>query len=300
MDARITLPAYAKINLSLEVLGRRQDGFHEVTTILQSIDLADEVRIDPHHQIELTCTGIEASDDNLILRAAHLLREVTGVRHGCAIHCEKRISVGAGLGGGSSDAGAALVGLRRLWNLKMGTEELIGLAARLGADVPFTLQGGTAHATGTGATIAPLPHTPPQWLVLVPLAAETSTKTAEMYRSLTSRDFGDGSRVGAQLAAMRSGRIDYEHVGSAFERAARERWPAVARALDALADSGAEAASVSGAGPSVFGLYPSPDEAQRGAAAVRATGIPARVHRFVSSAEIVRRIDPVRHGNERD
>jgi 4-diphosphocytidyl-2-C-methyl-D-erythritol kinase len=281
----LALRAYAKINLCLEVLGLRSDGFHEVRTVLQTIDLADDLRIAPSRDVGLECSGMDVAADNLILRAARLLQNEAGVDAGCRIACEKRIPIGAGLGGGSADAGATLVGLQRLWGTRLGMDELARLASLLGSDVPFMLQGGTALAIGTGATVEPLPDATAQWLAVVPLAAETATKTAEMYRLLESKDFSDGTSARLMAEAIRAGRIAYEHVGSAFERAAAVRWPSVGRSLTALRESGALAASVSGAGPSTFGLYGSQQAATAGCEAVRAAGLRAEVHRFLPRME---------------
>jgi 4-diphosphocytidyl-2-C-methyl-D-erythritol kinase len=255
---------------------------HEVATILQTISLADRLRLTLAEDLTLACYGMPSEPDNLILRAAHLLREHAGFRSGCAIECWKRIPVGAGLGGGSVDAAATLAALNVLWSIRATRAELVELARTLGADVPFGLTGGTALATGVGATIEPLPDAPRHWLVLVPIESGEATKTADMYRSLTPEDYSDGQRTGRLTATLASGRVPYAEVQSAFTRAACERWPAVSRALDDLARANPLAACVSGAGPSVFGLYASRAAAR---SARDALGAPARVLRFVASAE---------------
>jgi 4-diphosphocytidyl-2-C-methyl-D-erythritol kinase len=221
--------------------------------------------------------------ENLILRAARLLRREAGVSAGCIIDCWKRIPIGAGLGGGSADAAATLLALNRLWGVRADARQLGGLAGQLGADVPFLVRGGTALATGTGRAVDPLPDAPSLWGVLVPMEADSGAKTAEMYRELHPSDFSDGAGIHRQAEAIRSGRLSPEDVCSAFTKAAAARWPSVGGSLTSLAATAPVAASLSGAGPSVFALYASRARAR---AAWRALGSPARLFRFVS-AEVV-------------
>lgn len=278
--------AHAKINLCLEVVGKRTDGLHEIATVLQTISLADRLRFAPADEVTLRCRGMETTADDLILRAASLLRERTGATAGCAILCEKRIPVAAGLGGGSADAAATLHALNRLWDTRLAIEELLDLGAELGADVPFALLGGTALATGTGRTLERLPDVPSHWVVLVQSSAADAGKTAEMYGRLSSADYSGGARAREQAVAIRAGQIDGKHVLSAFTRPATERWPHVRAARRQLAATDAIAVSVSGAGPSLFGLYPSRGSAVRGLHAVRAAGFLAYLQRFVGQHEV--------------
>src|SRR5579883_3102120 len=150
--ATIIVPAYAKINLGLEILGKRTDGYHDLVTILQTIDLADQLTCVEAVEVTLESNDPALAEDpkNLVLRAALLLREAAGVERGASIRLEKNIPIAAGLGGGSSDAAATLRALNRLWGLGMNASELIALAGQLGADVSFFLRGGTQLATGLG------------------------------------------------------------------------------------------------------------------------------------------------------
>ena len=156
----IRLQAPAKINLTLEVLGRRADGYHEVRTVLAAVDIADELELSEADGLALTVEpeGAVPVEDNLVLRAAALLRDAAPAGAGAAIVLHKRIPVAGGLGGGSSDAAAALLGLRRLWDLDLSDRTLAELAALLGADVPFFLRGGTALAAGRGEQLTVLPQ----------------------------------------------------------------------------------------------------------------------------------------------
>lgn len=283
-DSPLVVRAHAKINLVFEVLGRRSDGLHEVRTVLQAITLADRLLFWPAERITLRCRGMDVSEDNLILRAARLLQIRTGVRAGCAIRCEKRIPVAAGLGGGSADAGVTLRVLNQLWGAGLSEPDLLHLAAELGADVPFSVVEGTVVASGTGRTLHALPDAPPRWVVLVPLGADSPTKTAVMYARLEIADFGDGAATERLAAAIGMGGFDDSAVGSAFSGPASRRWSATRQALLALAAAGVDAASVSGAGPSVFGVCGSRSRALAGLRRLRSEGLPARLDRFVGRA----------------
>ncbi|MEA2641859.1 MAG: 4-diphosphocytidyl-2-C-methyl-D-erythritol kinase [Chloroflexota bacterium] len=278
-----TVPAYAKINLCFEVLGRRPDGLHDVVTVLQTISLADHLTFAPAPKLTLKCTGMPTTDDNLILRAARLLQQRTGRQSGGAIRCEKRIAVAAGLGGGSADAAATLRALNALWQCGLGQGDLEELAGELGADVPFFVRSGTALAGGTGRTLEPLPDAPSHWVVLAALSAGSDDKTRAMYSALVPADFTDGSATRAQAAAIRRGDLDATALSSAFTRLAIERWPGTRLALEMLAGTGAPAA-VSGAGPAVFALYASGSAARAAEVQLRRAHLPVGCYSFTGAA----------------
>ena len=277
--------AYAKINLGLEVLGRRSDGLHEVATILQTVSLADRLDVRHGEELSLRCRGMTATPDNLILRAGHLLQARSAWRQGAAIQCIKRIPVAAGLAGGSADAGAALRALNVLWACNLSDDRLAALGAELGADVPFTLRGGTALATGSGRDLTLLTDTPLCWLVLTPFTDTDGDKTREMYASLSPSDYSDGAAVREQAASLAAGRIAMDLLPNAFRRAACARWPLVAGALRALQESGAAGVTLAGAGPSCVGLYASRSAALQGYKSVLSRGLKARLCRFVPSTQ---------------
>jgi 4-diphosphocytidyl-2-C-methyl-D-erythritol kinase len=191
----ITLKAPAKINLTLEVLRRRPDGFHEIRSILQSIDLFDILRFSSSEDITITCDMPGWSvEKSLVVRALDLLKETTGCKQGSKINLEKRIPLRAGLGGDSSDAAALLNGLNNLWKLNLLSEKLLSLAARLGSDVSFFLRGGTALVSGRGDVVNLSPPLPRMWVVLiVPDVPMVPGKTAQMYAALKASHFTDGS-----------------------------------------------------------------------------------------------------------
>ena len=164
----LTLEAPAKINLTLEVTGRREDGYHDIASIMQTVDLTDELTFDEAEELTLECDAPELqTEDNLVLRAARLLRQHAGVDRGARIGLRKRIPHPAGLGGGSSDAATALTGLCRLWGLDMTARDLTPLAASLGSDIPFFLHGGTALVSGRGEKVRPLPAAELGWIIIL-------------------------------------------------------------------------------------------------------------------------------------
>ena len=183
--------AYAKINLGLRVLGKRPDGYHEIDTILQSMDLADELVLEPRSDGQITLTmepdwGIPA-EENLAMRAAHLLRERVGFKQGIHIHLSKKIPVGAGLGGGSSDAAAVLAGLDQLVDLKLSKDGLKALGAELGSDVPFFFEGERCRARGRGEILSKLSDLPTS-SVIVLLIAPFSLSTKDVYAAFDQLD----------------------------------------------------------------------------------------------------------------
>lgn len=194
----IRILAHAKVNLCLEVLGKRSDGYHEIATVIQAIDLADELTVDPAETVSLECSVPALSGpDNLVLRAANLLRQETGSKDGARITLNKMIPLAAGLGGGSSNAAATLVALDRLWSLTLSIEELTEIGAALGSDVPFFLQSnGTALATGRGDHVEPLPGAPQGWAVLlIPSVSTPENKTEALYALLDATAFTSGTRI---------------------------------------------------------------------------------------------------------
>ncbi len=169
MQPAFTLPSFAKLNLLLRVIGKREDGFHELFTIFQTVSLQDTIRFAHSDKLELGCDdpAIPTDDRNLILRAANALREFADVEKGADIYLEKQIPSPGGLGGGSSNAAVALIGLSRLWELDIAANDLQAISARLGSDVPFFLHGGTAIGTGRGELIEPIDDISEQFLLIV-------------------------------------------------------------------------------------------------------------------------------------
>jgi 4-diphosphocytidyl-2-C-methyl-D-erythritol kinase len=260
----ITTVAPAKINWTLEVLGRREDGYHEVRTVMQTIDLCDEVSADTGESLTIARNMPYASDvDDLVGKAAHALAKQAGVEGRAAINVRKRIPVGAGLGGGSSDAAAALRVLREMWGVDITSDALGEVAASLGSDVPFFLRGGTGLAEGRGERVTPLPDVATTWLVLLVPPLSLAEKTRRMYGALEPGDFSTGSGADAFLTYAESGRpLGDAPLCNAFERAAYQTFAGLAFFRDALTDAGARTVRLCGAGPSLFCVTSGEEEAR--------------------------------------
>lgn len=267
-EEKITLPAFAKINLGLRVRGRRADGYHDITTVFQTITLHDKLSFEagPDDHLELVCSDpyIPTDESNLVLRAALALREHYGVTRGARISLEKRIPAGGGLGGGSSDAAATLVALARLWEIETNKGELAEVGARLGADVPFFLTGGTALGMGTGAEISPREDAPKVHLVVVTPGVQVST--TEAYKLLNAPALTKDEAV-VNLSVSHTEAEFFDSLcgvtSNDFEAVVVRLQPEVGRARDALVGAGARRAMLSGSGSSVFGIFESKGEAGR-------------------------------------
>ncbi len=262
---KVWLQAPAKINLTLEVLGKRPDGYHEIRTILQTIRLGDYVELRPASELSLSVRGAtrtfrrtsrEAPETNLAYRAGLRLREHTGVAVGAEIRLSKRIPVAAGLGGGSSDAAAVLRGLRELWQLDISNDVLVSLAAELGSDVPFFLRGGTALAAGRGEAVTPLPDGAPQRFVLaLPELIEHGAKTARMYAALRSEHDTDGSRTERLAERLRAREpIHDDDLYNVFDAALQKVDPESAKLFQRAASLGFGQPHLAGSGPAFFFL----------------------------------------------
>ena len=254
-----TIEAFAKVNRSLLVLGRRSDGYHEIDTLFQTIDLSDELAFEEDDRLSLTVAGgdVPADETNLVLRAARALFSHTGAARGARLHLVKRIPSGAGLGGGSADAAATLLGLDALWGLGLTAAELRGIAASVGSDVPFFLVGGRARGTGRGERIEPLPDGPDESLVL--LFPPFGLPTPDVYRALAAPPLADPPPP--RWAGEAPDRND-------LEAAAERLRPELSALRASLRTAGAVSARLSGSGSTVFGAFRSPEEARRAAAAL--------------------------------
>jgi 4-diphosphocytidyl-2-C-methyl-D-erythritol kinase len=267
----LTLKAPAKINLLLHVLGRRPDGYHQILSLAQQVDLADTLRFSPleEDRLVLEAPGCPVPpEQNLALQAARLLKEHTGCPFGARIELRKEIPLQAGLGGGSSDAAAVLRGLNRLWGLGLPTEELQGLALRLGSDVPFFLNGPLALLAGRGEELRPLRMEARLHVLL--LKPPFGIPTAQAYRGLG--DYSELTKAQKNiklfiraLGGHRPGRLELQ--GNDLERWAAQRFPQIARLKEALYARGAWYAGMSGSGSAVFGLFDTLEAAQEAAEA---------------------------------
>lgn len=252
----LEIAGYAKINLTLDILGLRPDGYHEVEMIMQSIKLHDRLFFEAAEDISFSCSfpGVPPGEDNLAYRAAFLLQEYTGQRKGAAIVLQKNIPVEAGLAGGSADAAAALKGLNSLWGLGLTLSELMELGARLGADVPFCLMGGTALAKGKGEALTPLPVLPGLGVVLI--KPPFGVSTGKVYKQYDLGGGGLRPDTKAMLAAIRERNATQICClpANVLEATVSCLHPEIILAKNMLLAAGAAGAAMSGSGTTVFGL----------------------------------------------
>ncbi len=282
----VQLRSWCKVNLCLEILERRDDGFHELRTVFQSVSLGDTLSIETAASTAVTVPegGAPEGPANLCWQAIEAYRERRGWPAGARVQLHKRVPSGAGLGGGSSNAAATLCGLAELDDDPPSAETIRELAAGLGSDVAFFVAGGTALGSGRGEELQALPG--PRELHLVLARPELSIGTAEAYGLLEAGDFSDGSRTLAMADALRRGAGGdeiAEHVHNAFTRAVAGRWPAVAETIEALSEAGAIRAEMSGSGSVCFGLFGDAETAAAAANELRRQDVWATAVRGVAT-----------------
>ncbi|RAR40718.1 4-(cytidine 5'-diphospho)-2-C-methyl-D-erythritol kinase [Paenibacillus sp. MDMC362] len=250
--------APAKINLMLDVLHKRPDGFHEVEMVMTMIDLADRLEMSEQKRDTIIITSqagyIPLDEKNLAFQAARRIKERYDVKQGVHIHLDKKIPVAAGLAGGSSDAAATLRGLNRLWGLGIPQEELLALGAELGSDVPFCVTGGTALATGRGEVLTPIPNPPQCWVIVAKPPINVST--AEVYGRLRSEQIQRHPSAERMVEALTQGSFQQmcQSLGNVLEEVTLRMHPEVQQLKEGMLKLGADGALMSGSGPTVFGL----------------------------------------------
>jgi 4-diphosphocytidyl-2-C-methyl-D-erythritol kinase len=272
---KVRLRAFAKVNYALEVRGLRDDGYHEISTILQSISLADELEIERSKggfELFFEPEGVEVGplEENTVYKAWALLWEASGHELPARIRLHKKIPAGAGLGGGSADAAAVLIGMNELYSLGLSYKELRDIGSRIGADVPFCLSGGTALGEGKGEVLTQLPSPPGHHLVIA--KPDRGADTGEVYRAYDERPGRGTASVEPVVAALRSGDLsalaraienDLEPVTAGFV-------PEVAVHKRELLRAGALGAAMSGTGTAVYGIFGSSNEARTAQRQLRA------------------------------
>jgi 4-diphosphocytidyl-2-C-methyl-D-erythritol kinase len=297
-DQTLTLPAFAKINWALRILGRRPDNYHELATIFQTVTLQDRLRLTlcAGDRIEISCDqpDIPVGESNLIYRAAEMLRERYGTGRGVRIVLEKRIPAGGGLGGGSSNAAVALLGLAHLWRIETNASELAELGALLGADVPFFFTGGTALGQGLGTRVSPLADVGRIRLLIV--TPGVKVLTSEAYKALSAPALTKVnsdimlsiSRADAQFPDL----LPY-HLHNDFERVMLRLEPEIERAKKALMSAGARGSLLAGSGASVFGIFDKGEEQERAAALLKVeAGWRVFTCRTLSRADYIEALGP--------
>ena len=267
------LQARAKINWTLDIVSQRADGYHLMDMLMQPVTLADDVVLLPADEITLTTGGsplLPADEKHLAYRAAMALKQHTGYPVGAAIHVEKRIPVGAGMGGGSADAAAVLVGLNRLWGLHLPQAELEAIGLTLGADVPFCIRGGLTRTTGIGEVMADLPCGKTWPLVVIQPCEGLSTKEIfTAYHEGVVDVRPDNDAAARALAAGDEASLSAA-MANVMQPVSEERRPGIAEAIRALEAQGAFAARMTGSGSAVFGAFADAASAAKAYEALRA------------------------------
>lgn len=266
------IAARAKINWTLDIVGKREDGYHLMDMLMQPISLADDITLLPQDELTLSVSGfprVNPGPENLALRAAVLLKQATGYTGGASIHVHKRIPVGAGMGGGSADAAGVLAGLNRLWGTGLTQAELETLGLQLGADVPFCLRGGLQRAQGVGELLMPLPCGGLYWLVVIQPCPGLSTKEVFSRFSLEACEGKPDTQGAAEALAQGDWRRLCACLGNVLQAVSAELRPEISEAIAALRAQGAAGAWMTGSGSAVFGLFTSAPAARAAAQSLR-------------------------------
>ncbi len=274
----IKLEAPAKINLTLEVLAKHNDGFHEVRSIIQTINLCDSFSFQPGKEIVIKCDKENwDSQKSLVTRAAVLLQAETGCARGAIIGLSKKIPLSSGLGGDSSDAAVVLSGLNRLWNLGISLGGLAELASQLGSDVPFFLSGGTALLQGRGELVSPLPSMQKMWLVLLmPPVQSLDNKTAQMYKSLNAKHYTDGRQTEEVVGLLTKGEdIAPANLFNIFENIAFNSFEGLDGYRKKFLKAGASRVHLAGSGPALFTMVKEKAEAEKIYSGLKRQGLEA-------------------------
>lgn len=272
MIDKTTQRAYAKINIGLDVLRRRADGYHEVKMIMQTVDIYDELvlerRKEPGIELRMDNSDLPSGGDNLICRAADLLFREKKITEGVNISLTKRIPIAAGMAGGSADAAAALRGLNELFDMGYSMKELQALGVGLGADIPYCLAGGTMLSEGIGEILTPLPAPPAAHLVIA--KPDINVSTAFVYGNLHADRLAWHPDIDGMIAALQKGDLDgiTGRLGNVLETVTVKAHPVIEQIKELLRKQGAENALMSGSGPTVFGIFKEKETAARAAEAV--------------------------------
>ena len=270
---KINLKAMAKINLGLDVLGRREDGYHDLRMIMQTVQWFDRISLTVTAaegiRVKTNVSFLSADESNLAYRAAKLLMDEFPQNCGVYIDLEKHIPIAAGLGGGSSDAAAGLVGMNRLFGLGLTRQDLMDRGVALGADVPYCVMRGSALAEGIGEKLSPLPPMPPCFVLLAKPAVHVSTKF--VYSSLKLTGETVHPDIDGQIRALEDQDLRQiaRKMGNVLEEVTIPAYPVIARIRDKMLQTGALGAMMSGSGPTVFGIFETRETAEMAADALR-------------------------------
>ena len=265
---RVEERAYGKINLSLDVIGRRENGYHDVSMVMQTVDLYDVISLNKlkgDGEIRLTANvnTLPLDETNIVYKAVKLVKEEYGLNTGVSVHIEKHLPIAAGMGGGSSDGAAALRGMNRLFELGLSNEKLEELGVRLGADVPFLIKGGIALAEGIGEKLTKLPDFPD--CVLVIAKPDLGVSTKEVYEAFDSLKEVNHPDVGKLVKSLGSAGLKeiVKLLGNVLEEVTAKKYEIIEVVKNLLIDNGAVFSMMTGSGPTVFGIFENEEQAKK-------------------------------------
>ncbi len=269
----VTQKAYAKVNIGLDVLRRRPDGYHELRMIMQTVDICDELTFEKKEEpgilLRIDGAALPTDENNLVCRAAALLLEEKQIEQGVSITLKKRIPIAAGMAGGSADAAATMRGLNALFELGCSMEELRRLGVKLGADIPYCISGGTMLSEGIGEILTPLPSPPECHLVVA--KPDIDVSTAFVYQNLRADSLPFHPDIDGMAEALAAGDLKgmTDRMGNVLETVTVREYPVIDRIKKRMCELGAENALMSGSGPTVFGIYKEKETAEKTADVIR-------------------------------
>lgn len=282
----ISLQAYAKINLGLDVIRKREDGYHEVRMIMQSISLADTLLLRKSSEAGIFLNSHDGTENpdvpmdstNLVYRAIQLLKEEFQITEGIEAVLSKRIPVAAGMAGGSTDAAAALKGMNQLFSLGLSTQELCQRGVRLGADIPYCIQGGTALSEGIGEILTPLPKMPDCYILIAKPPINVST--AFVYGNLKANELTEHPDIDGMIQAIHQQDLSgiASRLGNVLETVTIPAYPVISDIKKIMVEYGAMQSLMSGSGPTVFGIFTEEQKAETTAQQIRKAGLSEQVY----------------------
>ena len=279
---KMELKALGKINLGLDVLGKRPDGYHDVRMVMQTIYLYDQITItkrkEPGIGLSTNLFYLPVNENNLAYRAAKLLMDEFEIRSGVDIFLEKHIPVAAGMAGGSSNAAAVLYGINRMFDLGLSMEELMKRGVSLGADVPYCIMRGTVLAEGIGEILTPLPPMPRCQIVVAKPPVSVSTKM--VYEKIDSRRIVEHPDIDGIIEGLKEGDVTKiaSCMGNVLEQVTVEEYPVIDKIKKLMNEGGAKGAIMSGSGPTVFGIFTEKSLAKKAALKIREAGLAKQVY----------------------
>ena len=276
------LKSLAKINLGLDVIGRRENGYHDVRMVMQTIYLYDDVTVkkteEPGIVVKTNLSYLPVNEDNIAYKAAKMLIDEFGIEQGVEITLNKHIPVAAGLAGGSSNAAAVLVGMNRIFDLKLSQKDMMERGVKLGADVPYCVMRGTVLAEGIGEILTPLPPMPKCYILIAKPGINVSTKV--VYEKLDSKPIENHPNIDAIINGLAENDV-YKvaaSLGNVLEAVTIEDYPVIEDIKDAMKEAGALNAMMSGSGPTVFGIFDDKKVAKEAKEKIKAMGIAKQVY----------------------